>query len=96
MLEQITTEPPASIEALLWVVALALAVAVGALWRMNGAKNQQITELYQQLFQTQTEWREAERRHAQEMFEAARAAELTGQAFQKAIEALRSKPKPPC
>jgi len=39
---------------------------------------------------------EAERRHAQEMFEAAKAAEMTGNAFRAAIEALKKKPGGPC
>ena len=107
MLEQITSPPPADMVSLLWAVAVGLLLGLATLWRQIGIKNKQISDLhseisnrtsclYRQLLETQTAWREAERRHAQELFEAAKAAEITGQAFQKAIEALRRKPGPPC
>lgn len=107
MLEQITSAPPADMVGLLWAVVVGLLLAVAQLWRLNGQKNKQISDLhsetakrisclYRQLLETQAAWREAERRHAQEMFEAAKAAEITGNAFQKAIEALRKKPGGPC
>lgn len=107
MLEQITSTPPADMVALLWAVVVGLSLAVVQLWRLNGQKNKQISDLhsemskrtsclYRQLLETQTAWREAERRHAQEMFEAAKAAEMTGNAFRAAIEALKKKPGGPC
>jgi len=107
MLEQITSTPPADMVALLWAVVVGLSLAVVQLWRLNGQKNKQngdlhsemnrrISCLYRQLVETQTAWREAERRHAQEMFEAAKAAEMTGNAFRAAIEALKKKPGGPC
>lgn len=107
MLDQIASTPPRDMVALLWVVVAGLSVAVAALWRMNGQKNKQISDLhsetakrisclYRERLQTEAAWREAERRHAQEMFEAAKAAEMTGNAFQKAIEALRTKPGGHC
>lgn len=107
MLEQITSTPPADMVALLWAVVGGLLLAVVQLWRLNGQKNKQISDLhfeigrrtsclYRQLVAVQEAWREAERRHAQEMFEAARAAEITGNAFRAAIEALKKKPGGPC
>lgn len=107
MLEQITSAPPADMIQLLVAAVGGLSAAIVALWLVNRQLNKQISDLhsetakrisclYRQLLETQTAWREAERRHAQEMFEAAKAAEITGNAFQKAIEALRKKPGGPC
>lgn len=104
MLEATT---PADMIRLLVAAVGGLSAAIVALWLVNRQLNKKISDLYsetakrisclyRQHMETQAAWREAERRHAQEMFEAAKAAEITGNAFQKAIEALRKKPGGPC
>lgn len=95
MLEQITSAPPANMLGLLWIVVGALAVAVAALWKRLSERNKEISELHRQRSQMETCWRRDIREHAEALAEAARAAEITSNAFQKAIEALRNKPRTP-